>query len=68
MRNFFNQYQDFLKEMLRQNSFNYKLAKLPVQLRDPIYGKYKEYDYNGFRDFMIPEGKNFSLLFLSKTL
>lgn len=54
MRNFFNQYQDFLKEMLRQNNFNFKLAKLPVQLRDPIYGKYKEYDYNGFRDFMIP--------------
>lgn len=54
MRNFFNQYQDFIKEMLQMNSWNFKLAKLPVEMRDPIYGQYKEYDYNGFRNFMVP--------------
>lgn len=40
--------------MLQMNSWNFKLAKLPVEMRDPIYGQYKEYDYNGFRNFMVP--------------
>lgn len=42
MRNFFNQYQDFIKDMLRINNWNFKLAKLPIEMQNPIYGKYKE--------------------------
>ena len=54
MRNFFYQYQDFFRAVLIDGGYSRSLAAMPIQLRDPIYGEYKQYDYNGFRDFMIP--------------
>lgn len=49
-RNLQYTYRDFAKSMLRECDYNEKLADVPIQFSDPIYGS----NDPSFTDFVAP--------------
>jgi len=55
MRYLDDYYTQFLKSMLKENSINSNMvADVPIRTEYPIYGAYRNRDYKGLKDFMIP--------------